>query len=262
MIEINKIQMFKRLNINDSLDLLKNVLQFDNYCDKCRNNSTFKINIDIELSKLRNKIELIELSPMVLGDTSYQSVWFKENSNSIIQFKFNCSRDNSHCIIYVFLVTLEGLIKIGQYPSDRDLMDNNISKNIKKLINNKEDFKLCNDYLNKSIILNSEGFGIASVLYLRRVFEYVVNSTLDYDTTQYIPMENKIRSSEYLPKEFKENKKIYNILSDGVHNLSDEECNVIFRVMYDGMLILLEEYFYHIERQERLNKFSKDIQKL
>jgi hypothetical protein len=262
MIEINKIQTYKKIDINDSLDLIRNIKQLESYCNKCKNSSTFKIDKNMELSKIRNDIESQEKAPRFTEDESYKYQWFKTNNNKIIQFKFDCARHESHNIIYAFLVTLEGLIKIGQYPSDRDLIDNNISKNIKKLISNKEDFNLCNDYLNKSIILNSEGFGIASVLYLRRVFEYVVNSTLDCDTTQYIPMENKIKSSEYLPKEFKENKKIYNILSDGVHNLSDEECNVIFSVMYDGMLILLEEYFYHMERQERLNKFSKDIQKL
>lgn len=262
MIEINTIQTFKKININDSFDLLKNVRQFDNYCDKCKNSSTFKIDENANLLELRNEIELLEGSPMIMGDNSYQLKWFKVNNNKIIQFKFDCARDNSHNIIYAFLVTLEGLIKIGQYPSDRDLIDTNISKHIRKLIKDKAESKSINDYLKKSIVLHSEGFGIASVLYLRRVFEQVVNSTLDYNTNEYRPMEDKIRDSKYLPKEIKENKKIYSILSNGVHNLSDEECSNIFILLYDGMIILLEEYFYQLEKNERLKKLSKDIQKL
>jgi hypothetical protein len=260
MIDINTIQIYKKLNIEESLDLLKNAKQIDSYCNKCRNNSTFKTDKDTELLKINIELRLFDQTPGNAHDTSRE--WFIKNVNKVIYFKFDCARDESHNIIYVFLVQADGIIKIGQYPSDRDLLDNNISKTIRKLIKDKETYKLCSDYLNKSMILNSEGFGIASVLYLRRVFEYVVNSTLDYDTTLYIPMDEKIKNSEYLPKQFKENKKVYSILSDGVHNLSDEECSNIFKVIYSGMIILLEEYFYQIERRERLNTFSKDIMKL
>jgi hypothetical protein len=257
--DINKINMYKKINIDDSFELLFNSNSFDSYCNKCKSKSTFIL--DKEMEKDIKRVNMLLYCAYTPGKfkskEDINKEWFEENNNRIIQFKFDCARNNSHNIFYTFLITTNGLIKIGQYPSDRDLIDNNFSKRIKNLTNN--DGKEINDYLNKSIILNSEGYGVASTLYLRRAFEYIVNLTLDYDTSERIPMDKKINDSDCLPKEFKENKRIYNILSDGVHNLSDEECNSIFNAMYEGVVILLEEYFYQIERKNRLKFLSTEL---
>jgi len=256
MIEINKIPIFQKINIDNASELMENVdgLRFDNYCNKCKTNSTF-------ISAIHGRMHINHLSYRVFpSEATKKEEWFIKNVNEIINIRFNCARNDMHKIFYNFLITEDGLIKIGQYPSDRDLIDNNLAKRIKKLID--KNGKVINDYLNKSIILNSEGYGVASTLYLRRAFEYVINLTLDYDTTEYIPMDKKINDNKYLPKEFKENKNIYNILSDGVHNLSDEECNNIFPIIFDGIVFLLEEYFHKVEKQGIFNTIKIKLQQL
>ena len=81
--------------------------------------------------------------------------------------KVICARNN-HNVDFHFVLKGNSLIKIGQYPSLADIAIGDISQFEKAL----GDKRL--QELNKAIGLAAHGVGIGSYVYLRRVFESLI----------------------------------------------------------------------------------------
>ena len=140
---------------------------------------------------------------------------------------FECSRVKTHQIVFHFRLEDRFLFKIGQFPSVADLQSVNIRK-----------YRKCvpsNDYIesNKAVGLHAHGIGIGSFVYLRRIFERLIDEARfkaqqkpDWDQELYLKsrMAEKISIlREYLPGFLVENKILYGILSKGIHELSEDE---------------------------------------
>src|SRR5690606_6973283 len=119
------------------------------------------------------------------------------------------------------------LTKIGQSPPMIDFHLSQI-KRYKKLLSN----EMQKEFV-RAIGLVSHGVGIGSFVYLRRIFENLIqqahqiaSENVNWDETQY----NESRLSDkiellknYLPEFLVENKVLYGIMSKGIHELSEKE---------------------------------------
>ncbi len=158
--------------------------------------------------------------------------------NGTFEVIFRCARNEYHQIRYIFLIILDQIgenkkigltqfiIKIGQYPSFGDLALPELSKYSAVL-----DKQVLGEF-KRGIGLASHDVGIGAFVYLRRVFEYLLEKahqtarrTTGWDEESYIRTSEKIRIlREYLPIFLVQNPIIYSLLSKGLHELTEQEC--------------------------------------
>lgn len=228
----------------------------DIHCVDCRKHSTFAC---------ENKDRPIELNPdafkrsreLALASMSGKIMHPPPFPNGTFEVIFRCARSEHHRIRYVFLIKdkrivqgeklqlTQSITKIGQYPSFGDLTLPELTKYSTVL--NKQvlgEFK-------RGIGLASHDVGIGAFVYLRRVFEYLLEEahqtakgTTGWDEESYI----KSRTSEriqilrkYLPAFLVENPTIYLMLSKGLHELTEQECLEHFDALRICIEIILDE---------------------
>lgn len=205
----------------------------DTYCHGCQKDSTF--------TRLANR--------------SADPYTYSSN-NEVFMLRFSCSRSETHQIFFIFHLHYYTLTKIGQYPSIADLYTADLNKYRKVLGVQYPEFT-------KAVGLYAHGIGIGSFVYLRRIFEGLVeqahqeaNKQSDWDEDQYSRSrmnEKIIMLKALLPTFLVENNKLYAILSKGIHELTENECKSYFPTVRDGIELILDET---MEQQERLNKIT------
>lgn len=222
--------------------------QFDAYCIYCDKETTFRYSDDLPNyhDGLRRPLSL----PQVLKREFIEPFPWTVN--------FKCLRDNSHNYSFIFQLGEFSLTKIGQSPSVADIESSNINK-YKKLL--KGDFVL----LKKAIGLYSHGIGIGSFVYIRRILENLVQDKFEEVKTinkwneedfQNLRMEEKIKFLENeLPRNLVENRKVYGIVSKGIHEMSEEECKDYFEDIKIGIELILTERLYKEETKKLEKKF-------
>lgn len=165
---------------------------------------------------------------------------------------FTCSSPNKHSIKVMFTYNIDGtLVKTGQYPSIYDF-DNKI-KVYKKIIS-KEDYR----ELNKAVGLKTHGNGIGAFVYLRRIFERLINQKLNkkFDKEELNQLmtkkvTEKIESvKDLLPEFVVNNKHLYGILSKGIHQLEEESCLEYFETVKNAIVFILEEEDQRKKREQ------------
>jgi hypothetical protein len=184
---------------------------------------------------------------------------------------FQCARNGSHKLQIYLRVTAAvdtaTLTKIGQFPSMFDQASEKIRQY--RSIASEEDTK----ELNSAVLCDAHGFHVAAYTYLRRVFERrlevaheIAKKDPGWNETEYSPtafMEERIdRLRAHLPSFLVEHRKLYNVLSRGIHELTEQECANGYEVVYLGVTLILDE---EIERKNRANKIaaaSKSIKQL
>jgi len=167
----------------------------------------------------------------------------KSLSTGQSSFKFTCvSCRKEHHKYLVDQIVSESTIKIQKYG---ELPRKHLEKD--KLL--KKFFSGDSDNYEKAMVCISHGYGIGSFSYLRRIIEGNIFQLLDMlqediecsenvneikdaiaELRKESPMSDKIKlANNALPSYLKPDGlnplgKLYQILSEGVHNLSDEEC--------------------------------------
>jgi hypothetical protein len=155
------------------------------------------------------------------------------------------------------------LHKIGQTPSIADLHISQI-KDYNKVLP-KEKLK----EFTKAIGLAANGVGIGSFVYLRRIFEYLIEEAHlklkiaeDWDESIYhrLRMNEKIEAlKSELPEFLSEHKELYGILSKGVHELEEEECLLHFLPVRTGIEMILDDKIIEFEKAVKRVKASNAI---
>jgi hypothetical protein len=153
--------------------------------------------------------------------------------------------------------------KIGQYPSLADLNTYDVRQYAAVL--DKEDFK----ELNKAIGLAAHGVGVGSFVYLRRIFENLVDAAYqnakkedgwEDDAYRNGRMADRIQLlAGYLPDFLVENRSMYKILSQGLHELTEEECLAAFPILKMGIELVLDEQLAAKAKQQKLEQAKKAI---
>lgn len=186
---------------------------------------------------------------------------------------FVCQRYGDSFYVMVHFDKQEDYIeKVGQYPSMADIHIAQV-KQYKKVLGESyiKDFT-------KAIGLAANGIGTGSFVYLRRVFEHLVEEIAteaikrgEIDKTKFetSKMENKLQLlSNHLPDVIMDNKPLYGVLSAGIHSLSEEECLMYFSVVRAVIEFILDD-MEHVRQMEekkkntmnKLGKIAGDIKK-
>jgi hypothetical protein len=157
-------------------------------------------------------------------------------------------------------------MKIGQHPSVADFSEREIKKYRKVL--GEEKYK----ELNRAVGLTTHGVGIGAFVYLRRIFEGLIEEAhieaskdAGWDEAQYKSkrMDEKILLlANHLPSFLSENKGLYTILSKGIHELSEEECLTYFQVVKVGIELILDEKIEKIERHKKIKDTKSSLSKI
>lgn len=180
----------------------------------------------------------------------------------VFVLKCCCAMDETHHLDYVLLSQSDDIIKIGQYPSVADLSFPEL-RMYRKVISN-EDMR----ELRQAIGLHAQGIGVGAFVYLRRILERMVMNIME-ETISSGMVGEEIRREKFsekikalkdcLPDVLSNNPVIYGILSRGVHELSDEECLRSFPVVYQCVLLMLDEWEEKRRRMEKKSELSKAL---
>jgi hypothetical protein len=158
------------------------------------------------------------------------------------------------------------LMKVGQYPSVADFHLHEIHKYRKVLTEEKlKEFSRANG-------LAASGVGIGSFVYLRRIFEHLIAATfnehkaslsiLDSDFSNN-RMDEKIKIlKDYLPTFLVENRKLYSILSLGVHELNEQDCLDYYDTVRVGIEVVLDEKLETLKKEAKTKTAQKNISEL
>ena len=226
---------FNGLHLND--------LSIDLYCPKCKQSSTFNPTRE---SQLECKSQRTESGKFFCNDRNFGVLHYR------------CARDHNHymCaqIIYEDVVEIDNkkkeikkeyIIKIGQYPSKADIEFPEFNRFSKILPSEKlSDLK-------RSAGLAAHGIGAGAFVYLRRVFEYLINAayekaindkTIEKEEYQNARVNDRIKLlRDYLPEIMVENHETYGILSKGVHELDEDTCKKAYPLLRDTIELILDE---------------------
>jgi hypothetical protein len=184
-------------------------------------------------------------------------------SDRVFEMMFTCTRDAKHALYFFFRIWSDKVAKVGQSPSLADLETTDISK-YRKLLGNERIREL-----SKAIGLHAHGVGIGAFVYLRRIFEELIDLAHDeaskkpgWDSNLYARsrMDERIVTLErYLPSFLVENRGMYSILSRGVHELSETECLRFFEPLKGAIELILDEKLAQLEREEKTRRTARSL---
>lgn len=197
---------------------------------------------------------------------SVEDTWdYIGGKSVIVDFKINCSRNGNHKIIFFVFFDKGTVQKIGQLPSLADISNDEVARYRKYMPENSS------KEFHRAIGLAAHGVGIGSYVYMRRVFERLVQSRFDEfkeeeawseDEFNQKKMTEKIELlDQHLPDFLVQNKKIYSILSLGIHELSEEKCLAYFEVLKDSIIMILEDDKKKREEIDRRRSLQAAIDK-
>ncbi len=184
----------------------------------------------------------------------------------MFSIQIQCTRDRRHKQLFIFEAIGQTIQKIGQLPSIAELNLFDVKKYSKVL--EQKYFR----ELTKAIGLASHGVGVGSFVYLRRIFEFLIEeshlilkegSAWDEETYKRARMNEKIEMlSAELPEFLVENKSMYSILSKGIHELSENECLKAFPIVKVGIEIILDEKIEKLNKEKKLAEAKKALSSL
>lgn len=234
----------------DDASIIMDIIYFDSRvdgpCISCGKDTTYKQKTVVPLVKEGYKRTILEF---------------------IYKVSLCCSRDEAHQIDYFIKVSpsLQEYQKIGQFPSIASLTKGELSK-YRKILGDK-----FNEF-SRGIGLVSHGVGIGAFIYLRRVFEYLIEQShqqaidsAGWEEETYVKsrMDGKIELLRFiLPTFLVKNKALYGILSKGVHELSEQECLEIFPAVKFGIELVLDERIKQKEQEDQIKQGEKLIREV
>ena len=223
-----------------SIEHFKGTLDF--HCPECGKHSVFKLMREAKYQ-----------------DTSYLN-------NYLFSLHFTCSRDSLHQALFLYKAHKGILQKIGQIPSLVDMSLPDLKKY--RPILGAERYK----ELSRGIGLVSHGVGIGAFVYLRRIFEWLIekakgsaSASPSWSDEVFLRarMDEKISIlKDFLPDFLVQNRGLYGILSVGVHSLSEEECLAAFPAVKLAIELILDDLLESHEREAKLKAATKSLEAL
>ncbi len=228
------------------LALIKFTGSIDTYCVECKDRTLF----------------VVEYPPMspIREDLCTK---FKNPFMCVIEAR--CSRVKQHIACYAFRIHEEdGVTKIGQYPSAADAAKQDLK--IYRKVLNEEHLK----GYTKALGLFSHGVGAGSIVYLRKIFEHLVEeayqeATKDDDwmsthggTYPTLKMANKVTALEdFLPSDLVQHPRLYGFLSQGLHGCSEAECLKLFPMLRLAIEYILSQKVERLNAKQRREELEK-----
>ena len=203
-----------------------------------------------------------------MGKGPFYNQGFEPYDEDVRVMSFECGRFGDILTLLIRFNKNEGYImKIGSFPSLRDFRKEDIKKYRKVLTFNQQ------QELMTAIMIYTNGVGIGSYVYLRRIFEDIVfeeaqrlidAGLLDESKFRQMKMGEKIEAiKDELPSFLVEHhKEIYGILSAGIHELSEEFCLEYFDILYTCITLILDERLNKLKRHKAEEKASSSLGKI
>jgi hypothetical protein len=223
--------------------------RFDAYCVECGENSIFN---DINRRDSAT-------GRSVPGQTVFLQ-------NAIFHLRMACARKEDHQIVFLFRLWNNELQKIGQYPSLVDITNPQLKRYARIL------GKEGTDELRRAIELAAYDYGVGAFIYLRRVFEALLEDHRKaHGTTEGTPISNydQMRIDERiealkisLPTFLVEHRSIYGVLSKGVHELDEQLCLEYFSTIRDAIILILDQDLSARRRAAAETQLATDITKI
>lgn len=182
-----------------------------------------------------------------------------------------CAHDPKHVYKFFFKLTfIEDELtfqKVGQFPNKVDFMDFGIN-DYKKILN---EFQAYDDFY-KGYYMANTGFGIASYAYLRRVWEKLIKYKFDKFndenkiTNEEFEKYSMSKKIEYLKVELTDpmvdNKCLYSIISEGIHNLDEEKCLKYCPILKKAIDVILSLELVIRNREKLEKEIESSVQKV
>lgn len=232
---------------------------FDSFCPQCKKESTFT-----DLYKM-SEISSTNMQP-IINRARERNLFFPVDSDlseRVYIKEYVCSRNNKHIHSFYFLFNGNNLTKIGQTLSHTHLFAAETKKYRKY-------FPDIQKELFTSMKLFSEGFGVAAILYLRRIFEKLINNAAqehinahpqDAETLKNARMVGRIEIlHDKLPNFLVQNKSMYSILSLAVHELEEDLCLEAYPFIKDSILMILDQEIDRILSRKNEETLTKELQ--
>ncbi len=269
--------LYEKIKLSDYKELLDdNDEAFMGFCPECKRETTFKRSKWYE-----QKRRIINLSQVAYAPGEILKTEDEKSSDAInTMFSYNdstgkvledgslfiqeyvCGLDSRHRKYDIYYKCDKDIIKIGQYPSEVDNVGNEYLDKVKRICDKAEAKEIVN-YIKTALIMESYGYGIASLLYMRRAFEHLIaiSEGKDKNDNTGVNMRERIKNNQYLPEIIKGNARVYNVISEGIHNQTEEECMELFKILKAGVIILITKTYAYIEEKKQLEELSKNISK-
>lgn len=240
--------------------LVNPAFAIDAYCPACRQHSIFNA----------APVDQVEVQKFIAVSLRAGGIFYR-------QVLFLCSRSREHNLVAAFRLWSAdysrvaadqpvNVTKIGMFPSLADVQEPLDKRSEKALGPAREpEFK-------RATGLAAHGIGIGAFVYLRRIFESLIDEVgeasiaageVDRGVYERSRMEEKIDVLKArLPNFLVENKQWYGIVSKGIHELTEAECLEYFDVVKSGIEIIVEQKAEEIEQAERRKAASAAIQRI
>lgn len=232
---------------------------FDSFCPKCKKESTFR---DLYTNKSISSTNLSVALDLYKNRTVIDLRYSKLDEYVFIK-EYVCSRNQSHVHSFYFLFDGKHLTKVGQTLPRTAIFAMESKKYAKH-------FPEIQKELFISMKLYSDGIGVAAILYLRRIFEklinmasseYLLNNPQDEIKIKDARMADKINIlKNILPSFLVENKHMYSILSSAVHELEEDVCLNAYPFIKDSILLILDQEIERILDRNKKDKLTKELQ--
>lgn len=178
-----------------------------------------------------------------------------------------CSRNAQHEARFFFRLSKKvGIQKVGQYPSMADINSAGIKQTFRKVLS-KEHYQS----YSRAVGLASHGVGAGSVVYLRKIFEALIEEahleadgdsawkatySEDYDKARTVAERVRLLKN-HLPSYLVEHHTMYGVLSAAVHDLSEQECLELFPVLKIGIDLILNQKIRQKEEAEQVAELKQ-----
>lgn len=265
------MNLYEKKDVVNYMDLLgEDDKSFMSYCPECGRETTFerskaydaqRRNINICASSFSINGGMRDKSESVISNMFNTRV--KDDVFKLFIQEYECCVNHNHKKYNVYHKCGKEIIKIGQYPSEVYNGNNEYLDKVKKICNNKEAKEIVK-YIKTALIMDSYGYGIASLLYMRRAFEYLIaiSEGKNKNDNTGITMKERIKGNKYLPSVIKNNAKVYNIISEGIHSQTEEECMELFKIIKAGAIILISKTYAHVEEERTLAELGVTLSRL
>lgn len=271
-------------NKQQLLWLLQDTTPMDYYCDDCDKSKTFMQNSlksvattskyneleSLNMFKLTMEEDKIKYSDSLYSSTTSNELYLFSNMNLYIFKEFKCPSCEKR-IVMIFDYDGKSIKKIYQ-SYQNTLINEDEMKRFKKL-------KLLDENdileLSKANKCKTLGMSIASFVYLRRVFENMLDKIYNREKEKIklektkvefssLPIKEKVSLLKaYLPTLLNEKSsnakygELYKILSEGIHNLDEKTCDSLFNFLIELILLILEKEQSMKKEEQYLKQLSQ-----
>jgi hypothetical protein len=273
----------KRLYLLDKdAEELLTLLNYENdkvkfYCSKCKDDESFTHNIFFYAHKSHIPNSFVVQLGNRKSNFTQKEIFEYDNeklyinkilidNDYIFRIIYTCNLNNNHIVYAYFMIRVENsrlsIIKIGQSvsPYEIGLVDAQKYNNQLKLIDGIDDYR-------KIFLHKVYGDYIASLLYTRRVFEKLINYLLDEvdilienKDNRVIKFREKIdllKESKVLDPEITSlSPRVYNLLSSGIHQLTDSECEELYKPLKTFIDLQLLYFKAQQDRKKMIEEMS------